>query len=128
MAARKSSLSEKWILGAFSPTTPTPFRAEVECTDDCEHCPLYTGRAHDGSLPKSKDDVAVPGCSKRCNRWGAAPEGNGPGPQLICSSCPCIASRYVDDFRTVDPETNKPADVDPTVLRIRELRRNIGRI
>lgn len=90
--------SDGWIRGAFSLTARSPLADAVVCIDDCERCPLFTR-----------------GCAAGCNRWDT----------FVCSSCPCLGSRYACETRTVDPRTGRPEPPDPALLRIREIRRSL---
>jgi len=56
-------LSRKWFLGAAHATTPVGWRKLIDCSSDCDSCPL-----------------AVNGCAKNCTRWDT----------LICFDCPCL--------------------------------------
>ena len=62
-------------------TTPSPVRFGIVCIDDCDSCPLYAK------------------CVKICNRF----------PDMVCSTCPCRASKFIGEKEINDIGT-KPED------------------
>lgn len=91
----------EWIKGAMSLTAPSSLSQTVVCDDDCENCPLY-----------------LKGCAKNCVRWD----------DLICQTCPCLASKYADSWgetKVVDPKTNSPAEMSVTTITYRALRKTL---